>query len=136
MLSFSGVACMNHSTYIVVLLIICCSHVTAVDVYVNPGSLSDVNNAVSQSNAGDVIILNPGTYNMCSTSITINKNVTVRGIGAIVQCAGVGVVIVTASGCNGARIEHLIIYDAVIAVRHESSSSLLIADDIIIRRYW
>lgn len=60
----------------------------ASEIYVDPGELEIVNTAVAQASDGDVIIMNPGVYFNCTVPIVINKNVTIRGIGATIDCSG------------------------------------------------
>lgn len=101
-------------------------HVIAQDiVIVEQGDLSTVNTAIINASPNTVIVMNAGVYTGCSTGISINKNVTIRGLGATISCDSGGFGIVTQSGSDGATIENLTILNAGIGIKHTVAGSLL-----------
>jgi len=68
---------------------------------ITPATPGGISKAVTNAGDGGVIILTPGTYNIDST-ITINKNLTIRGAGAdtIIVAGGLGGIFAISSGCT------------------------------------
>lgn len=89
-------------TFIAMLLL--CSLVLAADITVPPGLLNTVNSAVVSAVAGDVVIMQPGIYTGCITTVLLNKNITLIGTGAVIDCeATKNAAITTSFGCDGSR---------------------------------
>lgn len=118
-----------------VLVACICISTTAKEVPVDAGPLSTVSDALDSCSDGDAIILQAGTYTNCTMPLIINKNVTIRGVGAVIDCAhdGGGAAIATAAGCDGARIENVQIMNAEVAVRHDAPASVLRLDGCIVQ---
>lgn len=91
---------------------------TADFIVVQPGPIVGINEAIAVAKHGDNIDLLPGNYTDCSTPVLLNKMVTIRGPGAIIDCDFSGTAIETRLGGNNSTIMSIQIQNADHALYH------------------
>lgn len=116
----------NYLTFITCLLLIGCH---AAIITVQPGPLLTVNSIIATALPYDTVVLEPGVYDSClASSFLINKAIVIEAAGAVIDCSGIGIAMVTEYGCDGAVMSGLTIRNSQFGLKHRTSGKLTLVN--------
>lgn len=91
---------------------------SATVIQVSSFTCASINDGIAAAAVGDTIVLSAGVYYSNSTSVRLDKNVTIIGYNAVISPGRAVDAIVMNIGCAGARIFGISIVNCSIGIRH------------------